>query len=351
MHRDEPWRARARDGLLPAKRGCHDPRPVGGAVVGLSFGPGPARFRPSGRPGRDGAGAARTRGSGSDAGREPGPEKASGCFRSASSASPVSFCPNSAATCRISRPGADRASGRPAESSGRMPQRSSAAVTRRVRLRSGEISAARVPVSAASRRIRAMRDGLGAFAGGFDQGQGFGGGRKVGQLWPLGQPLVGDRRRTQRERDQPVAIRDRGAGCRSSAGSRPARSPRGPSPGGSGIAGDPRRSARPPCCPRPDRACRNHSPAAPPPRSAAGRWPAPAAPSSRARRWIPARITGAAGGDTAQCSVRRVTPRRSTPSASGASPRSASVTMPRKACVRAQCAEWLATSSAAMRSG
>ena len=59
-----------------------------------------------------------------------------------------------------------------------------------------------------------QRKRLGPFAGGFDQGHPFGRGPQVGQLWPLGQPLVGDRRRPQRQRDQPVSIRRRGGGDR-----------------------------------------------------------------------------------------------------------------------------------------
>ena len=79
-----------------------------------------------------------------------------GCLSRVSSASDVRRWPKSPATWRKRRPGADRASGRPAESSGRMRHRSRAAVTCRVRPRSGVINAAVRPSSAALRRIRAM---------------------------------------------------------------------------------------------------------------------------------------------------------------------------------------------------
>ncbi|WP_255522272.1 hypothetical protein [Paracoccus sp. NBH48] len=55
-------------------------------------------------------------------------------------------------------------------------------------------------------------DGLGLLAGlvGLDQGQIRGGGDQVGQGRALGDPLVGDRRGPQRQRDQPVAPSDGG---------------------------------------------------------------------------------------------------------------------------------------------
>ena len=65
-------------------------------------------------------------------------------------------CPNRSAVCRSIRPGGESASGKPALSSGLMSQRSKAAVTWRVSMRSGEISAAVIPSWAAIRRRNAM---------------------------------------------------------------------------------------------------------------------------------------------------------------------------------------------------
>ena len=84
------------------------------------------------------------------------PVAASGCFNTVSKRSGVSFSQNNSTTCERNRPGADKASGFPAESSGKIAHRSKAAATCRVRLRSGVIKAALVPFSAASRKINAI---------------------------------------------------------------------------------------------------------------------------------------------------------------------------------------------------
>ena len=59
-----------------------------------------------------------------------------------------------------------------------------------------------------------MGDGqrLGPWGGGFDQGEGFGGGDEIGESGALGQPLVGDGGGAEREGDQAVPVRGRGLG-------------------------------------------------------------------------------------------------------------------------------------------
>ena len=93
------------------------------------------------------------------------------------------------------------------------PQRSSSAVTRRASVRSGVTSAARVPVSAASRSSERDRQRLALLVGRLDPGEALGRrGEPRRQRAALGAPLVGDRRRPQRQRHQRVARRGRGLG-------------------------------------------------------------------------------------------------------------------------------------------
>ena len=79
-----------------------------------------------------------------------------GCLSSDSNASAVSFCPIKPATWRKKRPDGVGCSGIPALSSGTMPQRCKAAVTWRVKVRSGVIRAADCSSSAAWRRRSAI---------------------------------------------------------------------------------------------------------------------------------------------------------------------------------------------------
>ncbi len=84
------------------------------------------------------------------------PLATSGCFSRTSSVSAVTRWVKSAAAWRSRRPGADWPSGRPALSSGSIPQRPRAAVTRRPSSRSGVTSAAVSPSATARRRRSAM---------------------------------------------------------------------------------------------------------------------------------------------------------------------------------------------------
>lgn len=104
------------------------------------------------------------------------------------------------------RPGAESDSGLPAELSGRMPQRSSTAVTCRVRVRSGVIRAAVVPVSAASRRIRAIAVASWRWDCASIRLISCVAAVRSGSSGPL-QPTISNRGGAKRERNQFVALR------------------------------------------------------------------------------------------------------------------------------------------------